>query len=777
MNIEKLSELFFQGTTNLMMFLDPLGRIVDINPAGLTFSGFSKDEVIGKFFWKIPGVFSKRNLPNFLKVYKNSIKGIPTSSFVSDLTDKKGNKHVMDFSTYPIKEGKKVISILIIANDITKEYKAKQALIESEQKFKDLSECANDGIAIYTFEGKVAYSNKQTELITGYKASELENMKLHEIMGSSEAEKLQERFEKRIKGLSVPSLYETYIFRKDKSKIPIEVTVGKTIWENKPAVIAIVRDISERKEMQDELHKLNRSLEDRVKKRTKELEKINDLLKKEISDREKIEFALRESEEKFKNLAEKSPNMIYINIKGRIVFVNEVCEQIMGYTKEEFYSPSFNFLDLIAPESKDKVKESFKKHLEGEELPPYEYAIQTKSGNILSGIHTTKLIKFDGEVAILGIITDITKWKKIQEETKQIKENLQNIIDSASEIIFSIDLDYKINSWNSTAERLTGYKSKEIVGKKFSKINLIENNEVFYKYCENILEGKIPKMEEVILNTIDGGKILIQTSNSIIRSSSNTPIGCLFIGRDITKQMEIHGRLLTGNSYLILEETNDSSISIFSDLVIYNYNGLIITRDNPNTIKNLHKSIKFKTVLLSQDKIKGFDVISKPDELVAVVDNFIDKNANSVILINRLDYLITQFSFETILKMIYKINNIISKYNVILLIRLNPSLVNKTELASIKEEMLILPSQRLEDVEINEKFYNILKFIDKQKRNNMIVSYSSIGKEFKLSKVTIGNYLKILENKELIFIKKQGRLKTINLSKKGNMLLQKRRIT
>jgi PAS domain-containing protein len=82
----------------------------------------------------------------------------------------------------------------------------------------------------------------------------------------------------------------------------------------------------------------------------------------DITERKQVEQALKESEEKFRNLAEQSPNMIFINQKGRVVYVNEKCEEIMGYKKEEFYAPDFDFLKLVAPEYRELMKDNLAKH-------------------------------------------------------------------------------------------------------------------------------------------------------------------------------------------------------------------------------------------------------------------------------------------------------------------------------------------------------------------------------------------------------------------------------
>ncbi len=142
----------------------------------------------------------------------------------------------------------------------------------------------------------------------------------------------------------------------------------------------------------------------------------------DITERKKAEEALRESEEKFRILAEESPNMIYINKRGRVVYANKECEKVMGYKREEFYSPDFDFLTLIAPEDRDLVKANFHRHMKGEVILPYEYSIITKEGKRVNAIHATKLINYQGEKAILGITTDITERKELEKAVAQAHE-------------------------------------------------------------------------------------------------------------------------------------------------------------------------------------------------------------------------------------------------------------------------------------------------------------------------------------------------------------------
>jgi PAS domain S-box-containing protein len=185
----------------------------------------------------------------------------------------------------------------------------------------------------------------------------------------------------------------------------------------------------------------------------------------DITKRKRAEEVLRESQEKFRTLAEESPNMIFLNKMGRVVYANRKAEEIMGYTFEEFTAPRFDFMTLIAPEFRGLVRENFSRHMQGEAVPPYEYALVTKTGKRIDTIITTKLIQFEGARTILGIVTDITERKKAETELRQSREFIGNILDSVDEGLIVIGKDYRIMLANRAYCGQMNIPAGEVVGK------------------------------------------------------------------------------------------------------------------------------------------------------------------------------------------------------------------------------------------------------------------------------------------------------------------------
>jgi PAS domain S-box-containing protein len=172
-----------------------------------------------------------------------------------------------------------------------------QQLKESEDKYKNLVELANDIIVVYQ-DDSIRYVNSRVSLALGYTTEELIGASMHNYIEPDEITKLQEFYKKRIMGETIPSVYETVLIHKDGFKVHASMSVGRIIYDNRPAVMVIARDISHKKKIEEELDRYRNHLEDIIRKRTEQLQKeINERRIAEESDRLKTAFLSNMSHE------------------------------------------------------------------------------------------------------------------------------------------------------------------------------------------------------------------------------------------------------------------------------------------------------------------------------------------------------------------------------------------------------------------------------------------------------------------------------------------------
>lgn len=212
-----------------------------------------------------------------------------------------------------------------------------------------------------------------------------------------------------------------------------------------------------------------------------------------LIQRKQAEEALRESEEKFRYLAEQSPNMIFINYKGRVVYVNQRCEEIVGYTRKEFYAPDFDFMTLIAPVSQKTVRDNFQKHVAGHTIPPCEYVLLTRAGKQIDVMINTKLIKYEGDDAILGIVTDISKLKQTEHILRESETQLKSIFENTTIGIYRTTPDGKILMANPVLVRMLGHPSFE----ELSRRNL-EKDSYGPSYSRSMFKEIIEKNNRIV---------------------------------------------------------------------------------------------------------------------------------------------------------------------------------------------------------------------------------------------------------------------------------------
>ncbi|MHC4132057.1 MAG: PAS domain-containing protein [Planctomycetota bacterium] len=278
--------------------------------------------------------------------------------------------------------------------------------------------------------------------------------------------------------------------------------------------------------------------------------------------------ALVESEEKFRILAEQSPNMIFINQGGRVIYANKRCEEVMRYSREEFYSPEFDFMSLIASEYKDSIMNAFGEHMQGREVEPFEYAVVTRDGKRIESFYTTKLIKYKGEHAILGTITDITERKRMENALRKARDNWRNIFESIGDMVIILDREHRIIDVNVTTMRALGLEKDSVIGQCCYKI--LHGTDKPPEGCpqEQLLYSEHPEQVEMEIEVL-GGKYQVTTSPVFNETGQVEKV--LHIIRDITEQKRSEEALRDSEEKFrrLVEDTLQGVIIIQDGRVIF----------------------------------------------------------------------------------------------------------------------------------------------------------------------------------------------------------------
>ncbi len=143
----------------------------------------------------------------------------------------------------------------------------------------------------------------------------------------------------------------------------------------------------------------------------------------DISDRKRAEEALLESEAKFRSVIEQSNDAIHVLYKGKFDLINTRFSEMFGVSFEDVISPEFNFIDLIAPESKSKMIEQEEMRKRGEKPPPhYEFVAFDKDHNLIEVEASGTEISYRGGEAFLCTIRDVTERKRLEEQFHQAQK-------------------------------------------------------------------------------------------------------------------------------------------------------------------------------------------------------------------------------------------------------------------------------------------------------------------------------------------------------------------
>lgn len=431
-DVENRNRAILKSALDGIITIDYHGRIVEFNPAAERIFGFKREKVIGREMAELiipPSLRQthREGLRRFVATGKEKAMGrrLELTALRAD-----GTEFPVELSIQRIPLGEPPLFTGFI-RDISERKRAEEALKSAEGRYRSIFENALEGIFVSTPDGLVLTANPALAKMLGYSGPEELLASLRDV-----GRQLYARPERRgellrlLREKGAVRGFESELLRKD----------GQRIW-----VSANVRAALDER---GELARLEGVVEN-------------------ITERRHAEEALRESEVKFRALAETTAASIFIYQGTRMRYVNAAAERLTGYSREEFLQ--MDFWDIIHPEFRDVVKKRGMARQAGEAVPlRYEVKLLTKTGEARWVDFTAGLITFEGSTAVLGTAIDVTERKEAEEALKKSRLLLAKTQEMAHLGGWELDLsnleDLNKNElrWTEEAFRIFGFKPGEV---------------------------------------------------------------------------------------------------------------------------------------------------------------------------------------------------------------------------------------------------------------------------------------------------------------------------
>ena len=522
--------------------LDFDGNFIEVNNQWLDTLGYSRKEVIGKWFGDFLTLVCREGFRQRFPIFK--AKGKIHSEF--EMVHKTGKILLIAF------DGKiahdlngNFLQTHCILQDITERRLTEEALKESENKYRDLVENSPDSIVIYV-DGIIVFANKESlNLMGAAKKEEIVGKSVFQFVHPDYRELVIERMTKMVSKGAVLPLAEEKFVRIDGTEVTVEIKAVLVTHENKRAVQLIIRDITDRKQAEDKLFKSEEKYDALY-------ESVQDVFFK--TDLAGI-------------LLDLSPSVIYFSDFNR--------EELIGTPVSDIYYDQDERIELLNAITKNG------------EIRDYELKIKAKNNEIRYGSINARLISdLQGNPSyIYGSIRDITDRKQAEQALNDSRQQFIDILDLQPDATFVIDNEKKVIVWNKAIEEMTGTLKQDIIGKGdhayaipfYGKkqnlfLDLIDNNKKLEAQYSNVQRKGHTLQAEVFAPALFNGKgAYIAVLGAPLFNSMGKRIGSIESIRDITDRVATDNALLESEKlyHTLFEQSSDAIFLV--DIASGNY--------------------------------------------------------------------------------------------------------------------------------------------------------------------------------------------------------------
>lgn len=409
-----------------------------------------------------------------------------------------------------------------LTEQIIQRQEAERALQKSEEKFRTIFQHGLDVIIIVDGEtGMILGCNQALKTVLDYNVDEIVGQHFS-MLYPWEPDAPERGLASRLR-ISDAVFESQEIKKADGTLVPMDLTATLIPWEKSVAVLATFRD---------------------------------------VTDRRGAERALQESEQRFRELAELLPQIVFeLDHRGRLTFVNREGLQSFGFTREEI-AQGISALQVVSSRDRERARENLGRIMKGQDLSGNEYLLVRKDGTTFPAVlHIKSIMREDRAVGARGIILDITERKlweeailkaqaelelRVKERTAELvalnqslvetERRQKAILDNIADIAWLKDSEGSFIAVNQPFAHACGLRQEELVGMRDSDIWPEDLAERYHADDMEVIASRSAKRIEEPMADAGGKTTWMETVKTPILNENGEVIGTTGIARDITER-------------------------------------------------------------------------------------------------------------------------------------------------------------------------------------------------------------------------------------------------
>lgn len=426
---ERFSKAFFISPAGITITRIADGKFVDANDSFLQLFEFSRAEVIGHTSTEL-NMWTPEERK---KLIQQQLASGGLRDFELQARSKSGGIKNILFSSKPIElEGETHHITTMI--DITERKRAAEELKSNERRFRAVVENAWDTVLFVSPEGIATYVSPSIERVLGYSSSEIIGRNGFELVHPEDLAQAQAMTAHELAHPAQAFTFELRMLHKNGDWRTLEISAASYLHDAAVgAIVANMRDITERKRAEEQL---------------------------------------RESETKFRQIAENIENVLWFSnlAENRMAYISPAYEKVWGNTCESLYREPRSFLENMLAEDLEVVTDSLNQQLVGLKTD-VTYRIQNpEKGMRWIRDRGFPLVDATGKVSnVVGIAEDITERKQAEEAVLKSEEQLRLILDGLGPGIFVglMDVEGTLLIANKPALQAAALRAEDVIGKSF----------------------------------------------------------------------------------------------------------------------------------------------------------------------------------------------------------------------------------------------------------------------------------------------------------------------